>query len=83
MQSLADKITGLVQVPGGYYEVEFEPLDEGGYLARVPALEASTSGATLDETQAMVADMVSGWLTVAREDRLPIPKPKPLVSIAI
>ncbi len=66
-------IGGLVQVPGGYYDVEFEPLEESGYLARVPVLESSTFGASLDEAQAMVADMVAGWLAVAQEDRLPIP----------
>ncbi len=81
MASAKQKIQGLVQVPGGYYDVEFEPLEEGGYLARVPALESSTFGKTLDEAQAMVADMVVGWLTVASEDHLPIPQPKPLIRI--
>ncbi len=76
-----EKIEGLVQVPGGYYDVEFEALNEGGYLARVPALDASTFGKTLEEAQAMVADMVTGWLTVAKEDKLPIPMPKPLIQI--
>ncbi len=75
------KIQGLVQVAGGYYNVEFEPLAEGGYIARVPELESSTFGKTLDEAQAMVADMVDGWLAVAREDKLPIPQPKPLIQI--
>ena len=81
MELTSDKISGLVQVSGGYYDVEFEPLEEGGYLGCVPALDASTSGATLDEAQAMVADMVSGWLAVAREDGLPIPAPKPLIRV--
>ncbi len=66
-------IQGLVQVPDGYYDVVFEPLEEGGYLAHVPALESSTFGDTLKEAQAMVADMVEGWLEVAREDHPPIP----------
>jgi len=81
MASHRRKIRGLIQVPGGYYDVEFEPLDEGGYLARVPALDSSTSGDTLDHAQAMVADMVAGWLAVAQEDHLPIPQPKPLIRI--
>jgi predicted RNase H-like HicB family nuclease len=82
MVSRKQKIQGLVQVPDGYYDVEFEPLDEGGYLARVPALESSTIGKTLDEAREMVADMVEGWLDVARADGLPIPQPKPLIHIA-
>jgi predicted RNase H-like HicB family nuclease len=73
MAPAVQKIQGLVQVPGGYYDVEFEPLEEGGYLARVPALESSISGNTLDEAQSMVGDMVAGWLAVASEDGLPIP----------
>lgn len=76
-----NKFDGLVKVPGGYYDVEFEPLEEGGYLARVPALESSTFGKTLDDAQDMVADMVTGWLAVAREDDLPIPPPKPLILV--
>ncbi len=71
-----EKLEGLIHVPGGYYDVEFEPLEEGGYLARVPALDSSTFGKTLEEAQAMVADMVAGWLAVAREDNLPIPQPR-------
>jgi predicted RNase H-like HicB family nuclease len=76
-------IQGLVEVSGGYYDVEFEPVEEGGYLAHVPALESSTFGKTLDEVQAMVADMVAGWLAVAREDGLPIPTPKSLVQVKL
>jgi predicted RNase H-like HicB family nuclease len=82
MTSRKQKIQGLVQVPNGYYDVEFEPLDEGGYLARVPALESSTFGKTFEQAQDMVADMVAGWLDVARADGLPIPEPKPLILIA-
>ena len=74
-------IQGLVQVPGGYYDVEFEPLEEGRYLARVPALESSTFGDTLEEAQAMVADMVEGWLETAHAHQMSIPQPKPLVSV--
>ncbi len=81
MLSHKQKIQGLVQVPNGYYDVEFEALTEGGYLARVPALEASTFGQTLDAAQVMVADLVAGWLAVAQEDGLVIPEPKPLIQI--
>ncbi len=81
MSSGKVKIPGLVQVPGGYYEVVFEPLDEGGYLARVPALDSSTIGETLEKAEDMVADMVAGWLAVAQEDKLPIPKPRPLILV--
>ena len=78
---IAETIHGLIQVPGGYYDVEFEPLDEGGYLSRVPALDSSTFGGTLDDAKTMVADMVGAWLAVAREDELPIPEPKPLINL--
>ena len=81
MAATVQEIEGLVQVPGGYYTVEFEPLDDGGFLARVPALESSTSGSSLDEAESMVADMVAAWLAVAGEDGLPIPPPKPLIRI--
>ena len=80
MPTAKQKIQGLVQVPDGFYDVEFEPLDEGGYLARVPALESSTFGKTLEEAQAMVADMVEGWLETAQAHRMPIPQPKPLIA---
>jgi len=83
MAATTQTIQGLVQVPGGYYDVEFEPLEEGGYLAHVPALESSTFGDTMGEAQAMVADMVEGWLEVARKDHLPIPPPKPLVQVQV
>ncbi len=76
-----EKLQGLIRVPSSYYDVEFEPLEEGGYLARVPALDSSTFGNTLDEAQAMVADMVAGWLAVTQEDELPIPQSQPLEII--
>jgi len=81
MAPTVQKIEGLVQVPGGYYAVEFGLLEEGAYLSRVPALESSTTGNTLVEAESMVADMVAAWLAVAEEDGLPIPPPRPLIRI--
>ncbi len=69
------KIQGLVEVPGGYYDVEFTPADEGGYVARAPALRCTTQGETLEDAQTMIADAVVGWLAVARETGLRIPTP--------
>lgn len=81
MAATTQTIQGLVQAPGGYYDVGFEPLEEGGYLAHVPDLESSTFGDTLEEAQEMVADMVEGWLEVAHQEHLPIPPSKPLVRV--
>jgi len=81
MKANNGKIVGLVEVPGGYYDVEFLAAEEGGYVAVVPALdECASEGDTLEEAEAMVADAVEGWLTVATEEGLPIPEPKRVLA---
>ena len=86
MKANNGKIVGLVEVPGGYYDVEFLAAEEGGYVAVVPALdECASEGDTLEEAEAMtvnrdIADAVEGWLTVATEEGLPIPEPKRVLA---
>lgn len=81
MEAKNGKIVGLVEVPGGYYDVEFIPSEEGGYVAVVPALEdCASEGDTLEEAQAMIADAVEGWLAVAKDEGLFIPEPKRVLA---
>ena len=45
------------------YTVIYEPADEGGYLAHVPALNgATTHGTTKAEARAMAKDMIQGYI---------------------
>jgi predicted RNase H-like HicB family nuclease len=75
---IASKIKAIVEVPGGYYDAIIEPNSAGGYLADVPVLHCATEGTSVEDALAMLADAVEGWLAVAREENLKIPKPKPL-----
>ncbi len=56
------------------YTAEFEPAEEGGYVATVPALPGVvTQGETLEEARAMVADAIQGFLESLQKDGFPIP----------
>lgn len=56
------------------YTVIIEPAEEGGYIARVPALDdLTTEGDTLEEVKYMVQDAIKGYLEVLRKKNLPIP----------
>ncbi|MBC8204070.1 type II toxin-antitoxin system HicB family antitoxin [bacterium] len=56
------------------YTVIFEPAEEGGWLAHVPALNGlTTEGDTLEEAQAMVKDAVKGYIESLQKDNLPLP----------
>lgn len=45
------------------YTVIFEPAEEGGFLAHVPALNgATTQGETLEEARAMAQDLIQGCI---------------------
>ncbi len=51
------------------YTVFFEPADEGGYVARVPALPGVvTQGETLDEAREMAKDAIKGYLESLAKD---------------
>lgn len=57
------------------YTVIIEPAEEGGYLARVPALDdLTTEGETLDEVKKMVQDAIKGYLQTLKDNSLPIPR---------
>lgn len=57
------------------YTVFFEPLEEGGSNAVVPALpEICTFGATLKEARKMARDAIRCYLESARKTGEPIPR---------
>lgn len=59
------------------YTVVFEPADEGGYVAIVPALPGcSTQGETFEETVEMVQDAIQGYIAVMKEQGQEIPVEK-------
>jgi antitoxin HicB len=77
----SEVIRGLIEVPGGYYEVEFHPEPDGGYIAVIPSLGGcATQGDTLEEAIAMAKDAAEGWLAVARQEGLKIPEPMKRVA---
>lgn len=56
------------------YTVYFEPLPEGGYNARVPALpEICTFGETLEEARAMAKDAIRCVVESSLDHGEPIP----------
>ena len=55
--------------------LELQPEPEGGYTVTVPALPGCvTYGETFEEAITMVADAISGWVSVAKEEGFPIPE---------
>lgn len=56
------------------YTVVFEPADEGGFVASVPALPGCvTQGETYEEAVKMVKDAISGYLAVLNVNKQEIP----------
>ena len=55
------------------YTVIYEQAPEGGYLAHVPALGATTQGETLAEARAMARDLIQGHLEALLKLGRPIP----------
>ena len=65
------------------YTVVFEPAEEGGYVASVPALPGCLSqGDTFEEAAKMIKDAISGYLTVLKEKGKEIPKESEEVVIS-
>lgn len=65
------------------YTVVFEPADEGGYAASVPALPGCFSqGETFEEAVRMIKDAISGYIAVLREKGQEIPKESEEVVIS-
>lgn len=59
------------------YTVIFEPAEEGGYIASVPALPGCyTQGETFEEAVAMVKDAIQGYLEVLKEEKQEVPQEK-------
>ena len=56
------------------YTVVFEPSDEGGFVASVPALPGCMSqGETFEEAVKMIKDAISGYLAVLKDKGEEIP----------
>jgi len=56
------------------YTVYFQPAEEGGYVASVPALPGCMSqGETFEETREHIADAIHGYLHVLAQDGDEIP----------
>jgi predicted RNase H-like HicB family nuclease len=52
------------------YTVIFEPSEEGGYVASVPALPGcATQGETFEEAVVMIKDAMEGYLEVLKEEK--------------
>ncbi len=65
------------------YTVVFEPSDQGGYVASVPALPGCMSqGDTFEEASKMIKDAISGYLSVLKEKGQEIPKESEEVVIS-
>ncbi len=56
------------------YTVIYEPAEEGGYYAHIPALEITTEGETLDEAKEMARDAIDNTLACLRQLNLTIPE---------
>lgn len=57
------------------FRVVFEEAEEGGFIARVPALPGCvTQGETLAEAEAMVKDAIKGYCVSLKKAKKRIPK---------
>ena len=66
------------------YSAIFTPCEDGAkYLARVPDLPGCvSSGRDPHDAIDQITDAASGWLVVAEDEELPIPKPTPQSALA-
>lgn len=55
------------------YTVIYEPAEEGGYLAHIPALQTTTQGETLSEARAMARDLIKSHIEALLKLGRPIP----------
>lgn len=59
------------------FTVLFEPSEEGGYVARCPALPGLVAeGETLEKAREMAREAIRGYLESVRKDGRPIPPDK-------
>lgn len=65
------------------YTVVFEPSEESGYVASVPALPGCLSqGETFEEAAKMIKDAISGYVAVLKEKGEEIPSESEEVVIS-
>ena len=56
------------------YSVIFEPAEEGGYVAHVPALnDLATQGETLAEAREMAREAIEGYLSCLKDKGVDVP----------
>ncbi|MBI4253292.1 type II toxin-antitoxin system HicB family antitoxin [Candidatus Uhrbacteria bacterium] len=66
------------------YTVYFQPAEEGGYVASVPALPGCMSqGETFEETRTNIGDAIKGYLAVLTEDGDVIPEENEYVTAQV
>jgi len=56
------------------YTVIYQPAEDGGYYAHIPALDVTTEGETLDEAKEMARDAIENTLACLKELNQPIPE---------
>lgn len=56
------------------YTVVYEPAEEGGYYAHVPALDVTTEGETLEEAKEMARDAIENTLACLKDLNVPAPQ---------
>ena len=56
------------------YTVIYEPAEDSGYYAHIPALDITTEGETLEEAKEMARDALENTLACLKELKLPIPE---------
>ena len=55
------------------FTVIYEPAEEGGFYAHIPALDVTTEGETLEDAKLMARDAIENVLACRRQLNLPIP----------
>ena len=62
-------------MPGSFsYTVIYEPVENGGFYAHIPALDVTTEGETLAEAKEMARDAIENVLACRRALNLPMPE---------
>jgi predicted RNase H-like HicB family nuclease len=74
---------GIFQVISGGVVFELQPEPERGYTVTVPSLPGCISyGKSFEEAMTMIKDAMEGWITVAREEGIPLPEQFEAVRLA-
>ena len=71
-------------MPSPYsYTVIYEPAEDGGFYAHIPALDVTTEGETLAEAKEMARDVIDNVLACRRQLNLPIPEETEVETIEV